>query len=178
MELYHFSEEPGIARFEPRPVAVPAQRLPGMEWLNGPLVWAIDGWHSPMYFFPRDCPRILLWPTEATSDGDRQEWFGHSAARMIAYIEWAWFGRVCGATVHRYCLRPDTFTDLHDAGMWVSHEPVAPVRVEHLDQLPGQLETAGVELRVAPSLVPLRDLWETSLHVSGIRLRNAVGWAS
>jgi hypothetical protein len=26
------------------------------------------------------------------------------------------------------------------------------------------------------SLAPLRDVWSTSLHASGIRLRNAQGW--
>ena len=26
------------------------------------------------------------------------------------------------------------------------------------------------------TLTPLRGLWETTLHTSGIRLRNAVGW--
>ena len=27
-----------------------------------------------------------------------------------------------------------------------------------------------------PALTPLRGMWETTLHVSGIRLRNARGW--
>ena len=56
--LYHFSDDPSITRFVPRPVLVPATRPPGSDWLNGPLVWAIDEWHQPMYLFPRDCPRI------------------------------------------------------------------------------------------------------------------------
>ena len=34
---------------------------------HGPLVWAIDKWHQPMYRFPRDCPRILLWPRVTTT---------------------------------------------------------------------------------------------------------------
>ncbi len=38
------------------------------------------------------------------------------------------------------------------------------------------LEAANVELRLLPSLEPLRDVWETSLHASGVRLRNAQGW--
>ncbi|MGO7421998.1 DUF6886 family protein, partial [Rhizobium ruizarguesonis] len=34
----------------------------------------------------------------------------------------------------------------------------------------------GVELRVVDTLTPLKGLWGTSLHVSGIRLRNAGDW--
>jgi hypothetical protein len=33
-----------------------------------------------------------------------------------------------------------------------------------------------VELRVMESLLPLRGVWDSSLHASGIRLRNARGW--
>ena len=35
---------------------------------------------------------------------------------------------------------------------------------------------AGVELRVMHRLTPLRDVWSTSLHASGIRLRHAQDW--
>lgn len=174
--LYHFSDDPAIERFVPRPVVVPAERGPGMAWLNGPLVWAIDEWHSPMYLFPRECPRILLWRTPSTTDEDGNRWFGHTTARIIAYMEWAWFERLCTATVYRYRLAQDTFSDLHDAGMWVSRKAVEPLGVDRIGHFPGELESAAVELRVVPSLVPLRDLWETSLHVSGVRLRNAADW--
>ncbi|MBN9492114.1 hypothetical protein J0H33_02025 [bacterium] len=174
--LYHFSEEAGIERFVPRPVAVPAERPPGMEWLNGPLVWAVDEWHSPMYLFPRECPRILIWRTGSTTAGDDERWFGHTAARMIAYIEWAWFERRGATLVWRYQVPAETFADLDDAGMWVSREPVEPLAVDRLEGLPSALAAADVELRIVPSLVPLGGLWETTVHVSGIRLRNAAGW--
>jgi hypothetical protein len=49
MKLYHFSEDPHIAVFEPR---APTAR-PEVE----PLVWAIDEWHAPMYYLLRECPR-------------------------------------------------------------------------------------------------------------------------
>lgn len=176
-DLYHFSEEAGIERFVPRPVAVPSERAAGKEWLNGPLVWAIDAWHSAIHLFPRECPRFLLWPVSSTSESDRERWFGHTPARMIAYIEWAWLERLRVATLYRYQLPSASFVDLNDAGMWVSQEAVTPISVTCLDNLPAELAAAGVELRVTRSLLPLRDLWETtSLHVSGIRLRNAEGW--
>ena len=50
--LFHFSDNDTIKLFHPRPVCVPVERLKGLEWLNGPLVWAIDEWHQPMYMFP------------------------------------------------------------------------------------------------------------------------------
>src|SRR5689334_11158066 len=103
MRLFHFSEQSDIEAFAPRPVAVPARRATGMDWLNGPLVWAIDDWHQPMYLFPRDCPRILLWPTAATTPEDRRAHWTTSC-RMIAYIEWGWLARLARAVLYRYTL--------------------------------------------------------------------------
>ena len=177
MRLFHFSDDPAIARFDPRPVRVPSERGPGREWLNGPLVWAIDDWHSPMYLFPRDCPRILLWARPDTTEADRERWFGASQARMIVHVEWAWFDRLKTGTIHRYHLPPEGFESLDDAGMWVSRGPVTPLAVETLADLPAALRAAEVELRVVESLVPLRGVWATSLHASGVRLRNARGWS-
>lgn len=176
VRLFHFSDDPGIARFVPRPVATPSVRGEGREWLNGPLVWAIDEPHSPMYLFPRECPRILLWPVETTTREDRDRWFGDGGARMIAYVERDWWGQVSTESIHRYDLPTATFADLGDAGMHVSREAVTPLAVETLSDLPAALRGAGVDLRVVDRLAPLRGAWETTLHVSGIRLRNAKGW--
>ena len=89
--LYHFSEEPGIASFEPR--RAPSSRL------EEELVWAIDDWHQCMYFFPRDCPRACFWPSDQTTPEDRERWFGGIDARMIVAIESQWFERVRGTTI-------------------------------------------------------------------------------
>ncbi len=173
--LFHFSETPGIERFVPR--AVVAERPAGRGWLNGPLVWAVDEAHQAMYLFPRDCPRILVWPVAGTSDGDRERWFGRSEARFIAHIERAWLGPLESGVLYRYEFPGDCFEDIDDAGMWVSRESVVPTGCDRLDDLPGELAARGVELRVMESLVPLRRLWSTTtLHVSGIRLRNAQDW--
>ena len=75
MRLFHFSDDGGLTRFTPRPVLVPSARPPGRDWLNGPLVWAIDEARQPLYLFPRDCPRILLYPTPATTAEDLQRWW-------------------------------------------------------------------------------------------------------
>ena len=172
MELYHFSDESSIKIFVPRAVEQPGRA----EELNRPLVWAIDEWHSPMYLFPRDCPRILLWPLPTTTAEDRARWWGARTARMIACVEWAWLERIQTTTLYRYTFAGDAFESLDDAGMWVSRGAVRPLAVAPLDDLLGALRAAEVELRVMESLLPLRGVWETSLHASGIRLRNAEGW--
>ncbi|MDP2011876.1 MAG: hypothetical protein Q8K11_17015 [Phenylobacterium sp.] len=178
MRLFHFSDDPGIECFVPRPVRVPSTRPPGRDWLNGPLVWAIDEVTQPLYFFPRDCPRIVLWEGPTTTEEDRARWFGSSDARMIAHVEWAWFERLRSEPLYRYELPVEGFEDLADAGMWVARHAVRPLSVETLDDLPAMMAAHGVELRLMASLVPLRDVWSTSLHASGVRLRHAQGWAA
>jgi hypothetical protein len=178
MRLFHLSEDPEIGSFRPRPVAVPSQRAPGRDWLNGPLVWAIDEPHRPLCLFPRDCPRILLWAREDTTADDLASWFGSRTCRMVAHIERAWLDRLQRATIYRYNLPPDGFEPLDDAGMWVARQEVTPIAMDAISDLPAALRADGVELRVMESLTPLRDVWSTSLHASGIRLRNAQGWPS
>ena len=70
MRLFHFSDDPNIKTFVPRPVRVSVERPSGMAWLNDPLIWTIDDVHQLMYLFPRKCPRILLWPTSETKQED------------------------------------------------------------------------------------------------------------
>jgi hypothetical protein len=176
--LFHFSEDPSIEVFTPRPATVPAQRKGGRDWLNGPLVWAIEARRQAMYMFPRDCPRILLWLTLETTPEDLDLWWGNRACTAITHIEWAWFERLKTTPIHRYELPAEPFEDLNDAGMWVSRAPVAPLAMETLPDLPAALSAEGVELRLMESLVPLRGVWETSLHASGVRLRNAQGWGT
>lgn len=173
MRLFHFSDDPSIRLFEPRAARTPAERP---EWLNGPLVWAIDDWHAPMYLFPRECPRILLWPTPDTTDEDRAQWFGTDTYRMIAFTETAWQRRLRTEEIYRYEFPLELFEDIKDAGMWVAREPVKPLAVERLIDLPDQLRARNVDLRLLDRLTPLRTVWQSSLHASGIRLRNAQDW--
>jgi hypothetical protein len=175
VRLFHFSDDPAITRFTPRPVRVPSSRPAGRGWLNGPLVWAIDEAHEFLYLFPRDCPRILAWATPRTSPADRDR-LGLGDSRAVAFVEAAWIGRLRSAVIHRYELPSETFRSLEDAGMWVSEAPVVPIDRLVLAGLDGELTRRGVELRVVDSLAPLAPLWQSSLHVSGIRLRNAATW--
>lgn len=175
-ELFHFSEDPGIERFVPRPVRVPSPRPPGMDWLNGPLVWAIDAAHSFLYFFPRDCPRILTWARPDSKASDIAQWLG--ASRAAAYVEAEWLERVRTTALTRYRLDDAGFEDLRDAGMWVSRHAAPVLSQSQMSDLPDALATAGVVLRSVESLAPLLELVSSSLHVSAIRLRNARRWPS
>ena len=176
MKLFHFSEEAGLTRFEPQPVRIPSSRGAGREWLNGPLVWAIDDDHQPLYLFPRDCPRILAWSIPTTTAEDRARWLGEAA--FVAFIEETWLDRFQKGAIWRYRLAETAFESLEDAGMWVSRTGVNALDAERLTDLPSELAARNVAVRAVPSLSPLRELWGTSLHVSGVRLRNATNWTA
>jgi hypothetical protein len=53
---------------------------------------------------------------------------------------------------------------------------VRPISAEALGALPERLAELGVELRLLDDLTPLKGVWDTTLHASGLRLRNAEGW--
>jgi hypothetical protein len=170
MRLFHFSEDPEIRVFRPH---VPEHR-PEVN----PLVWAIDEWHAPMYYVPRQCPRACFWPGPQTIDEDRERWFGPTPRRMVIAIESRWLDRLRSTVLYRYDLPPDTFTRGDEiAGHWVSREPVEPTGVERIDDLLAALVASDVELRIMPTL---GELWHavirTTLCYSGTRLRNAVGY--
>ncbi len=173
--LFHFSDDPAIARFIPRPVRIASERGAGKDWLNGPLVWAIAESHAFLYLFPRDCPRIVAWARPDTAARDRSDWLGTDP--VVAFIEAEWLDRLRSAELTRYEFPPEAFEDLGDAGMWVSRQPVEVIDRLHLSDLPARLGERHVRLEVVDSLRPLRGLWDTSLQVSGIRLRNARGWS-
>ena len=132
--------------------------------------------HAILYLFPRDCPRVLVWPTPRTTTEDRAMWMGSTQARAVAYVEEAWLERLRNATIHRYDMPPERFEDVQDTGMWVSRLEVRPLRVEAISALGARLSAAGVEVRALERLTLLRPVWSSTLHASGIRLRNAAGW--
>jgi hypothetical protein len=170
MLLYHFSEDPNIEVFVPRaPIARPEVE---------PLVWAIDEWHAPMYFMPRDCPRACFWPGLATTAADRERWFTGIDARMVIAVESTWLDPIRKTALYRYTLPHTSFVpnDL-TAGHHVSRKRVVPVKVEPIGDLLTALSQSPIELRITPSLIDLwRQIIKSSLEYSGIRLRNARGY--
>jgi hypothetical protein len=168
--LFHFSEEPDIREFMPRPAPI----LDGQE-----VVFAIDKWHAPLYYLPRDCPRVTFWPLPASLPEHVDRWFGHVAGRMVIAIEAAWLDRLRSTALYAYVFHPQGFESLRDHGVHVSRRTVRPERVQPVGDLLSALTGAGVELRVCQSLVPLgHAIVQTSLHWSLIRMRNAAGWTA
>ena len=171
MVLYHFSDRPDIALFEPH-------IAPTSLTQDQALVWAIDSWHQAMYFTPRDCPRACFWPGDLTTPEDRTRFFGNVSAGMVIAIESRWLDRLRKATLYRYEMPDATFEPRRDrSGHWVSRSPVVPIAVETMTDLLGALILAGVELRVTPSLIALwNSIIRSSMQFSGTRLRYAEGW--
>jgi hypothetical protein len=169
MSLYHFSEDPTITEFVPRaPLAHPDTE---------PFVWAIDEWHAPLYYVPRDCPRVCFWPLLTTTSEDSEQFFSYVSGRMVIAMETAWVERLMTTALYRYTFDHAPFFPVHDHGVHLSRETVAPLRVEPMGNLMERLREAEVELRFCPSLVPLGErIIQTSLHFSLIRMRNATGW--
>lgn len=164
--VYHFSEDPNISLFAPHvPKTNPDQPA---------AVWAIDAEHSPLYWFPRDCPRVTAW---ARTEGERIEFeraFGTSAARVHA-IESAWLAPLRDVTVYRYAFDASAFEAWPEAaGQLTSPHTMEPLAMEPIGDLLTLHAEADIELRVCPSLWPIYDLavsekWEFSI----VRMSNA-----
>lgn len=166
--LFHFSEDKSITKFIPR-------KTTSYPDLN-PVVWAIDQKRSPLYFFPRDCPRIAYWPVNMSSQEDRQNYYKQTNARMVITIENRWFEPMQNTKLYVYSFEENLFSCFDEgAGYYISRNPIKPVSLELLENLVNCLRLENVELRLTPSLEPLSKwLPKSSLHFSMIRMRNAV----
>jgi hypothetical protein len=165
--LLHFSEDSTIERFVPH---VP-RTSPDVE----PLVWAIDEEHAPLYWFPRDCPRVTFWAGPETAAATVARFLGHTTARRTHGVEAAWLERMRACELYAYALAADAFVRRDDAdGHWVAREVVEPLRVDGVGDLLARHAAAGIELRFTPSLWPLHDAVAASdLRFSMVRMRNA-----
>ena len=162
--LFHISEESGIERFEPR----------ASQYVSDLVVWAIDAAHLRNYLVPRECPRVTYYAGRETIPADVERFLGLSPA--VVAVEEGWLERLRSCRLHCYHLPPETFECMDEcAGYFVSRVPVVPARVEIFDDLIAELLKRGVELRLVPSLWPLRDaVVASSLQFSLIRMRNAL----
>lgn len=144
--LFHVSEEPGIERFEPR---VPAD---GGE----PVVWAIDADRLRNYLVPRECPRVTYYAGDKTTSADVERFLGSSVAVMA--IEYEWLERLRSCRLCCYRMPAETFHAVDEcAGYFVSRVAVVRVSVDIIDNPIAELARRDVELRVVPTLWPLRD---------------------
>jgi hypothetical protein len=163
--LWHVSENPRIARFEPRSVEVHDSQEP--------LVWAIDDAHVPAYWFPRDVPRGTWWATAETTGADVERFLGGERARRVHAIQREWLDDFRAGRVYAYRLPPATFEPYDEnAGYYVSRAPVEPLEAIELTDLEGKHRDAGIDLRIVDDLKALWDeVIASTVAFSGIRLK-------
>jgi uncharacterized protein DUF6886 len=164
--LYHFSEDPHIERFVPH--------VPRTNPTHRAAVWAIDDERSPLYWFPRECPRVTIWPYDDSGLSAFRSRFTTTARRLHA-IESGWYARMRSADVYRYVFDPDGFVPWEEAnGQWITDREVVPISVEPVGDLVEAHERAGIELRLTPSLWPLHDeARHGEFDFSIVRMHNA-----
>lgn len=164
--VYHFSEDPNIEVFVPH--------VPATNPDQSPAVWAIDAEHAPLYWFPRDCPRVTAWPRTSLERGGFEQAFGTSATRVHA-IESSWLDAMVKTQLYRYAFDASAFAPWEEAvGQLRAMNTVEPRHVEPVGDLLALHVNAGIELRISPSLWPVYDLavsnaWEFSI----VRMSNA-----
>ncbi len=166
--LYHVSEEPDIARFEPRPSAVAAE----------PVVWAVEEARLCNYLLPRDCPRVTFYAGPNTADEDLARFLG--LRRAVVAIESIWLEPARSRRLYCYRMPPQTF-ECFDAcaGYFVSRQAVVAAGVEVIDDPLRKLAESGAHLQIFDNLWPLRDaVLASSLQFSFLRMRNAAPRAS
>jgi len=164
--VFHFSEDPTIKKFVPH--------VPRSNPEHWRAVWAIDAEHAPLYWFPRDCPRVTMWPLRATDLPKLREQLVTTAARVHA-IESAWLERMRGTTLYRYEFDAEPFSPWEEAnGQWITDREVIPTGMEPVGDLVQMHVDAGIELRIVPSLWPLHDLAvRGDFDFSIVRMMNA-----
>jgi hypothetical protein len=91
--LYRFSEDPRIANFHPQLIADAPQA--------GPRVWTIDAEHAHLYYFPRECPRVVFRAGSKSTPEDIDRFLGMTATTHVAVIEAAWLEVVRWTTATR-----------------------------------------------------------------------------
>ena len=160
--LWHYSEDPAIERFVPHvPVTNPDQP---------PMVWTIDDEHAPLFWFPRDCPRITFW----TDDGSPADRLGPTTAARVHAMEAGWVERMrragssCTGSRSTGSGRGPTPTatgwPTRRAPHWTS-TPVGDLFERHRQR--------GIELRILDDLRPLRDaVIASGYRFSMSRMRN------
>jgi hypothetical protein len=162
--LFHVSERPDIAIFQPRPA----------QDLDASVVWTIDAEHLRNYLVPRDCPRVTYGAGDQTTGADVQRFLGSSKA--VVAVEGGWIELLRTVRLYCYHMPPASFECIDaGAGYFVSRVAVVPARVEALEDSITEILQRGVELRLLPNLWSLRDaVVQSSLQFSIIRMRNAL----
>ncbi len=165
--LYHYSEDGSIRRFAPH--------VPPTNPSHPPAVWTIDLQHSPLYWFPRNCPRISVWATTPEQQEVLTATFNTESHRICA-AESHWLRRVRDASLYRYSFDASQFVPWSEAdGQYISFEAVYPDQLDVLDDLLGLHADAEVDLRFTARLGVLMDrMLASGLPFSFVRIRDAL----
>ncbi|UED88113.1 DUF6886 family protein [Streptomyces profundus] len=168
-EVLHFSEDPDIRIFRPH-LSASAQRMEA-------LVWAVDAARAPDYWFPRQCPRAMVWARPSSSRADRRRLIGDGGGERVHAIEYGWLPALQQVELFAYRLpaapfRPSGAPNSHAL---VAREEVAPLGpAERVGDLLALHRAAGIQLRLYDNLWPFWDAAVgSSLGHSAIRMRNA-----
>jgi hypothetical protein len=165
-QVLHFSEDPTIKQFVPHVAPTSNQ--------EEAYVWAVGPERCPDYWFPRQCPRALVWIGEKTTKLDADRIIGVGCGTRVHAIEYGWLKAMQEAELYAYRLPADPFEARFENAV-VATVPVKPLGPpERVEDLLGLHEQEGIQLRVMNSLWPFWDEVITStVEFSGIRLRNA-----
>lgn len=169
MQLWHVSEEAGIRRFEPRPSSAGSDEAER-------LVWAVSDSRLSNYLVPRDCPRVCIRRSPATTDADIARYFRGSTSEAVIFVETQWLDRCATAKLWLYAMPSASFV-LADpvAGYFTSRETVLPQSVRGIESPLDELSVRGAELRTTCDPRSLASqVADSSVAFSVIRLRNAM----
>lgn len=170
LRLFHISEDAGIPLFQPRPSS---SFFPG---IRGDVVFAISEKLLHNYLLPRDCPRVTWYAKADSTLSDLDKWMGATSADFVMAVETKWYPAIVRTKLYCYEFPAAGFTLLDEtAGYYISYEPVAPVSIREINDIPGELFQRNIELRFLPDLWKLADaVRKSSLSFSIIRMRNAL----
>jgi hypothetical protein len=147
--LFHYSEDPRIVRFEPH--------VPRTNPDVPAAVWAIDEAHAPLYWFPRDCPRVTVWANDALQRVRLQQIFGTEGSRVHA-APISWSDEIAGCKLHEYRFDANDFEPWPEAeGQWIARRTIIPFEVVPVGDLLLRQHEAKVDLRLVPDLRATRD---------------------
>jgi uncharacterized protein DUF6886 len=167
--LFHISEEPDIAIFEPRPS--PSH----FDAITGHVVFAISERLLHNYLLPRDCPRVTYYRTSKTTEEDRKQFFGESEVDFIITIPSEWHETIQKTILYCYEFGTENFTLLDEcAEYYISYQPEKPIAITEISDILGELLSRNIELRITPALISIsKAVAQSSLGFSIIRMRNA-----
>jgi hypothetical protein len=99
---------------------------------------------------------------------------GEGALSRVHVMEAGWLSRMQECRLYAYRLPAGVFRPHEVGGYWIADEPVDAIGQVVIDDLAGRHASAGIELRITPSVWPFwRRVTNSTVEFSGSRLRNS-----